>query len=371
MDVNAPRAPGRLGQSVPAEELLGYVQKLELWLHQRNTELEHLRAALAQSDTNLDFDTDLTLAVGLWHTCYTHLEKMKSVWQSHRPLDVLQETVTSQIWGRLDDGIGAGTLSLVEVVLLTDALIDHLREQLGLDPNKSAQIARRHVLASTLVRCEGMLAYAPDHGSRIAELRHHLDLLAADLDRGADVEGRLNELETQLAASERDLIIRVSTDRQVRADIRKAKALFAELSQTEATVREVVEQTRAQIVGPPRLALPNVSNLGEPPTERDPLLAYLNRLDRVGRALEQVRAAYLAPLQQRAALQEQWQLIQQRSQTSARHHSPTAVAAAQEAAEALESIPCDLTLCTALVEQFDLVTRELPRSTVVLEGNES
>ena len=47
----APEAPGRLGEAIPAPDLLRYLSALETWLDERRTELDRLDAAAQAAAT--------------------------------------------------------------------------------------------------------------------------------------------------------------------------------------------------------------------------------------------------------------------------------------------------------------------------------
>lgn len=106
--------------------------------------------------------------------------------------------------------------------------------------------------------------------------------------------------------------------------------------------------------------MPDVSRLGEPPLGREELDAHLVRLTAVGRAFDAVEAAYTSPLRERAALGFRLRALQERAEGNGRAATPVAVAAAEEVRAALEAVPCSVPLARHLVEQYDVVTRDLP-----------
>jgi hypothetical protein len=218
------------------------------------------------------------------------------------------------------------------------------------------------VLRAALVRCED-LATTTDEQARVADLVGRLGLVASQADRGADVAGRLSELETDVARAERDLIVAVSARQQLDRDRDRAQRLRTALTNAVPAVRELAERVRVEIADPPRLAVPDVGRLGDPPDDRGGLEDYLFRLGRAEQALAQAREAFSTPLRQRAGLRYALRTALQRSQGNGRAETATARAALDEATAAVEATPCHLPLAAALVEQYEVVTRALPTPT--------
>jgi hypothetical protein len=395
VQLSAPAAPGRLGQAPDANALLAYQTALEAWLAARRTELDRLSAALepgaraagasspgapstgaggrasssgaagaAPGAAGASDETrgDLVLALGLWQSARTRADEVRRLWDSGRADAVDREKMSALIWGRLDAGAGAGTLSLVEACRLCDALTDQIAERVSFDPHAADEIARRRALRAALVRCDDLAGDDPSANARVQALVGRLDVVAAQAERGADVAGRLGELEVDVARAERDLIVAAAQRRDLDRDRARAAARAAELEADEPTLHELVARARREIAAPPRLAVPDVSRLGEPPTDRAALDAHVARLEQVARAMVAVRDAYTAPLRRRAALRYALTSAGTRANANGRAASPTVAAALAEASAAVEATPCDLVLAGALVEQVELLARPLPRS---------
>ncbi len=357
-------APGSLGRAAEAPALLTFLTDLDAWLRDRRTELDQLDPDSLDPEpwtpAELALRDDLVLAMGLWQAARSRGDELHQVWDSGRVGPVEREQMTGLIWGRLDTGTGAGTLSLLEAVRLCDALSMSLRDRLRHDPDASDLLRRRRILREGLVRCED-LAETPAEEARVADLVGRLGLVASQADRGADVAGRLAELETDVARAERDLIVAVAARQQLERDRDRAQRLRTALANSAPAVHELAERVRAEIADPPRLAVPDVARLGDPPTDRTELEAYLHRLGRVEQALAQAREVFSAPLRQRAALRYALRTAHERGQGNGRAETATARAAWDEATTTVEAAPCDLSLAAALVEQYELVTRTLPR----------
>ena len=364
------RAPGSLGRAADAPSLLAFLVDLDAWSRQRRTELDQLDPDSLDpapwTPAELALRDDLVLAMGLWQAVRSRADELHRTWDSGRVGQVEREQMTALVWGRLDTGTGAGTLSLLEAARLCDALTSSLRERLDHDPDADDLRVRRKGIRASLVRCEDLAAALdeqarPDAQTRVADLVTRLGWVANQADRGADVTGRLDELETDAALAERDLIVAVSARQQLDRDRDRAVRLRTALANSEPAVRDLADRARAEIAGPPRLAVPDVARLGDPPTDRAGLDEYLARLGRVEQALAQARETFSAPLRQRAALRYALRTAGERAQTNGRAETATARAALDEATTAVESTPCDVATAAALVEQYELVTRDLPR----------
>ncbi|MCL2091039.1 MAG: hypothetical protein FWH11_07440 [Micrococcales bacterium] len=358
-------APGSLGRPADAPALLTFLTDLEAWLRERRAELDQLDPDSLDPEpwtpAELALRDDLVLAMGLWQAARARADELHQVWDSGRVLEVERERMTSLIWGRLDTGTGAGTLSLLEAARLCDTLTASISSRLNHDPDATELRRRRQALGAALVRCED-LAGTPEEQTRVADLVRRLGLVASQADRGADVAGRLGELETDVARAERDLIVAVAARQQLDRDRDRAQRLRTALANSAPAVHTLAERARAEIADPPRRAVPDVGRLGDPPTDRGGLEDCLSRLGRVEQALAQAREAFSAPLRQRAGLRYTLRTAHERAQGNGRAETATARAALDEATAAVEASPCDLALAAALVEQYEVVTRTLPRS---------
>ncbi|MCL2850514.1 MAG: hypothetical protein FWE61_10810 [Micrococcales bacterium] len=364
------RAPGSLGRAAEAPALAAFLTDLETWSRERRDELDHLDPDSLDPEpwtpAELALRDDLVLAMGLWQAVRSRADDLHRTWDGGRVGPVEREQMTALVWGRLDTGTGAGTLSLLEAARLCDTLTASLRDRLNHDPDATDLLRRRRAVRAALVRCEDIAATLettePQATARVEDLVRRLGVVSTQSERGADVTGRLAELEVDTARAERDLIVAVAASQQLDRDRERAVRLRTALANAEPAVHDLAARTRAEIADPPRLAVPDVARLGDPPADRTGLEEYLRRLARVEQALARAREAFSAPLRQRAALRYSLRTASARSQTNGRAATATAQAAWDEASTAVETTPCDLPLAAALVEQYDLVTRTLPRS---------
>lgn len=359
----APAAPGRLGEAAAPAELLAYLTDLEAWLGARRAELDRLDAAAREATAPAALTADVVLAMGLWQAVRTRTDELVRTWDSGRADVVARERMSRLVWGRLGTAGGAdestAALSLVEAARLCDALAGQLRTRLSYDPHAADQAARLRGVAAGVARAEDA-AREPADRDLAARLRARLADLRADAERGADVGGRLAELEAAVARAERDLIVAGARRRDLARDRERAAARRDTLSAREPALEDLAARCRHEIADPPRLAVPDVDRLGPPPERAEALATYLGRLDAVARAQEAVEAAYAAPLRERAELRFRVRGLLEQAARNGRAGTPTAVAAEAEVRAALDALPCDLALSRHLVTQLEVVVRDLP-----------
>ncbi|QHC59871.1 hypothetical protein [Rathayibacter sp. VKM Ac-2760] len=362
-----PVAPGRLGEAIPQAALFDYLARLTRWLDRTTRELSRLDAAALASPQADSYTADVVLAQSLRESVTRRLAELEAVWDSGRVDAVARERMSQLIWGRLDSSGSGGSaaVSLVEAVRLCDAVIGQLKSRLELDPSGTDVAGRIVGVRAEIERCRDLTRDARGTvdqaaAQRVAVLRSRLDALAEKAGRGADVSGPLGQLESDSARLERDLIIAASERRGLEHDRVRARELAAAAELREA-LRELVARCRREIADPPRLAVPDVSRLGEAPADREGLDAHLARLTAVGRAFDAVEAAHLAAAE-RAALGFRLRALRERAAGNGRAASAVGVAADAEVRAALDAVPCSVALARHLVEQYDVVTRDLPAS---------
>ena len=120
--------------------------------------------------------------------------------------------------------------------------------------------------------------------------------------RGADVGGLLAPLEYDASTAERDLIVGAGKRLEAARDAERAAVERGELAARGAAIR-LLEAQCVNVVDPaPRLAIPDVTALGDVPTDATGVDAYLRRLDAVSRALTAAQNAYANALAEREEL---------------------------------------------------------------------
>jgi hypothetical protein len=359
-----------LGQAIAADELLAYLDGVRRWRDGRRVELDGLdRAALAAADPDAHTG-DLTLAMALWQAVSDRYDQMVVVWDSGRVAPPERERLAQLIWGRLDPGTAPTGLSvsLVEALTLSDALAERLRDRLALDPLAGAG-ERLAAVRAAVERCRDQ-ATDPRTGTPAAEatvrrLRERLDDLADRAGRGADVTGPLALLEVDVARAERDLIVAAARHRDLVRDRESAAEAAALLEAREEPLRALAARCADKIAPAhvPRLAVPDVSNLGPVPETTAELDVYRTRLGRVLDAFAHAEAAFAAPLAERDELRGRLRAYAAMARAACREEDPAVLAAWQPAYDILWSAPCDLAAARAAVRRYQQVVRGEPTMT--------
>lgn len=357
----APAPPGALGVAAEPAALLGYLSELQAWLDARRADLDRLDAAARHAGED-GVTTDVVLALTLWQAVRTRTDELVAVWDSGRADAVARERMSQLIWGRLGGDPATSLLSLVDAARLCDAQADQLAARLSFDPHAADVTARLRSLGAGIVRAEDAARASADTADDavVARLQGRLARLRSDAARGADVTGTLGALEKDVARTERDLIVATARRRSLAKDRERAVALRTTLADRAPVLTQVAERCRREIFDPPRLAIPDVTRLGEVPDEQDRLATYVQRLGAVERAMEQVEDAYTAPLRERAELRYRVKNLMTKAQGNGRAASSTVKAGEDEAREALDATPCDLALARHFTEQLDVLVRDLP-----------
>ena len=363
----APPAPGRLGQAAPAPELLAYLEALGAWRDARHAELQSIDAAAMRAKDADSYTADVALVMSMWQAVSDRHDQLVKVWDSGRANATAREEMSRLIWGRLEGAMG---VSLVEATRLCDSLTATLRARLAFDPMAGDVAARISAVRAGLYRCTELLRQhrelGADVASRVDVLKRRLADLGQRASEGADVGGPFAVLETDAARLERDLIVAAAGLADLARDREAAQAHRDRLEAREDALRLVAERCAAEIVAPPRLAVPDLDALGPVPAERGPLDAYRARLEQVAAALAFAESAYAAPLAERAALRSRLERTADAGVTAtvpvatagaagkATASLATAFAAVTSAARAvLAAVPCDLDAARRLMAARD------------------
>lgn len=357
----APAAPGRLGVALESAELLSYLGELLRWLDERREELDRLDEAARGTDNPQAYTGDVVLALTLWQAIRTRTDQLQEVWDSGRADAVARERMSQLIWGRLDSGSGAELVSLVEASTLCDAVVSQLRSRLAFDPQAADQVARLRGLRAGLVRCEDLAGNARETAALVGELRERLAQLTAQASRGGDITGPLTELEAETARTERDLIVAAARRRELARDRERAAEERDRLAAREPALHALAQRCRTEITPHPKLAVPEISRLGDVPQDAADLAQFLTRLDAVRRAQETVEAAYASPLRERAELRYRLTQLKTITQANGRDASATVRSGYDEALAAVTASPCSVSLTRFLVDQYEYLSREAPQ----------
>ena len=346
----APNAPGRLGEAIEADALLGYLGALARWRQHRKVELDRLDAAALTSGEPDSYTGDLVLAMSLWQSISDRADAIETGWDSGRADRTGRQKLSQLIWGRLDAGLGAGfAISFVEACRLSDAIVAQLRTRLALDPATADTAARLTAIRAQLERCRE-LADQPTT-ARLDRLRSRVAALVEQAGRGADVAGPVRVLESEAALIERDLIVAAGRRTSAGRDRDRAVELLAGLRSRQQPLRELAARCQDRIADPPRLAIPDLDAVGPVPTDPAAVPDYLTRLSRVGEAITLAERSYSAPLAERDELRGR--LDGYRAMASARRDTDPALEQAyQQARTVLWTAPCNLSVARGQVAVY-------------------
>ncbi|MGC4941046.1 hypothetical protein [Kribbella sp. DT2] len=360
----APAPPGRIGSSIPATELLAFLDALGTWRDRRSAELDELDQAALNAEDADALSADVVLSMAVWKAVSDRYELILLTWDSGRVGATETERISTLIWGGLDTtagGAAGGSLavSLPEACTLSDALAATLRAKLALEPGDADLAARLRQLRAQVERISDLVTREPAVGRNDAIAKHHdLDRRVTDVTerskRGADVGGLIGPLEIDAALVERDLIVGSATRRERAADVARARTLRTELEAQGKAVRALADQCVAAVTPAPRLGVPDVTALGAVPNTPAELEKYLTRLDAVRRALGQAQSAYSTALARRDELAARLDAYQVKAGSVARTAGATEDLAElyRRGREVLKAEPVDLARLAALVAAY-------------------
>ncbi len=313
MGSRVPVPPGRLGEPLTVVQAGEYLRDLRRWVSSRQYDLAELdEVALAVSGPQtVELTSDLAVSLALWQAISDRCDLLELTFAGGRVGTNEQARLSTLVWGRLDAaeageplGQSALAVNVPEACRLSDALTASLRARLGVDG--SDQRARLKAARAGLERVREQLAGVPAPEAAAGERRRALlaeraDGIAERLDRGADVEGVLVPLESEIALMERDLIVTAGQRLARRRDREAARARADELAARGAAIRVLEARCVESLRPAPKLAVPDVRALGDAP-EGEALAGYLARLDQVARALDRVHLEYAVALEHLDAL---------------------------------------------------------------------
>lgn len=303
----APQAPGAMGEDVDPNALLTYLTALGEWRDRRNAELDDLDDACLHSPDRDALTGDILLSMSLWKAVSDRHDLLVATWDSGRLLETDRRRMSTLIWGRLDSAAQTGSalaVSLPEACRLSDSLSSSLRGRLRMDGAEPDIDNRVRQLRAAIERIHDQIALVPKAAQPGVQavydsMRERTDDIVERAKRGADVGGILPALELAAAQAERDLIVGAARRTEARQGAVRARQMSSELEARSKAVALLAERCRAEVVPAPRLAVPDPSALGAPPTDPDGLKEHLSRLDLVGQALNQCHSAYAGALERR------------------------------------------------------------------------
>lgn len=383
--VVAPTAPGRLGVPLHPEQAQRYLGELLTWVDARRRELDLLDAAVLRSPHRAQLTRDMMLSLALWKAVKDRLDLLLATWDSGRVGLTERERMAALIWGRLDATLDPSLLagrvdrsaapaqlgdvsglsvSLPEACRLSDAMAAQLRTRLALDPDADQISARLRELRAQVERIRDQVALEPAAlraapERKLGELAGRVEEMTQRLDRGGDIGGLIGPAEIEAARFERDLIVGGVERREARGLVDKARELRTDLESRAGAMQQLVTQCVRRVVPAPRYAVPDPEALGPVPNTRPELEEYLDKLHRVGRAMQVVQDAYTKALQQHDELDNRLATQRSRAVQLGFGGNPDLTALDVLTSDILTREPSPLPLATELVEAYEVFVQWL------------
>ncbi len=356
----APAAPGAIGQPIEPAVIQEYLRDLEAWVRARRTELEELDAAAIAAGRGSELSSDMALSLSTWKAVSDRYQLIFATWDGGRVLDNERLRISTLIWGRLDgasDLPGGLAVSLPEACRLSDALASQLHTKLSLVPGADASAARIKQLRAQLVRLRDQIRLEPatvreTAEQRLAGLAERLAEITERARSGGDVGGMLGPLEIEATTYERDLIVGNAQRRSARDRVIGARELRADLAAREAALEKLAARCVETVDPAPHYAVPDVDALGPVPNTPEALGSYVERLDRVARAMTLAQEKYAAALAEHAELADLLDAYVAKARSLGLADGADLAASERQAREMLARRPAPITVCRQLVTTY-------------------
>lgn len=364
-------APTPLGGAYPAPgrppsraEFDAFVSTLATWLNDRGDRLVHLdeRAALHATERQR---SDVAIGFVVWQAIGTRRDEVVGVpWVGSAGPTAAADLV----WAPITDRSGAPlAANLPEAVALVDELLAQVGRALdGTESTSQARFEQQVAIDADLDVAERLSQALGDQVRATAELRRALDRLT--LTASTDPSGA--ELDDAAVETLRRDAARLRADLEhIDAERTAALARLAEVRSTgldhlrvlESDARAAVADSAEIVVSPPRLAVPSVDAIDVPgadvvdlpwPQARPIVTAFVEKVDRVERALDTVIAANRAPRRERDDLRGLLQAYRQKAAAQGQAERADVDEAYRGARAVLWSAPCDLVEARRLVDDY-------------------
>lgn len=307
---------------------------------------------------------DVGLAFALWRAASARIDEVAAARGQGR-LSADERTVVQQwVWAPIADDTGASlAANLPEARTLVDALVTRLRGAVG---QRGQQIA---AVTGALAPITERVDQAELNAKALGEMVRQVEALAARLDKlgpntAQDVlMAEVAAIEQALTPIERDLLDLARAKTTLTDDVAALPARVRAADAQEQVTRELAARCQQKIADAPKLAVPDVSVLGDPPTldeigamewraGRAAVDAYVARLSRVERALSVAHEAYASPLARRDDLRGLLAGYRAMAASKGLGEAAEASAAYDAARAALYTTPCDVAAAASLVETY-------------------
>jgi hypothetical protein len=337
-----------------------YLSDLDAWVRGRRTELDELDAAALAAGRGAEVTSDMALSLSAWKAVSDRYQLIFATWDGGRVLENERLRISTLIWGRLDgasDLPGGLAVSLPEACRLSDALAGQLRTKLSLVPGADASAARIKQLRAQLVRLKDQVSLEPATVREAAEkklgdLARRLAEITERARGGGDVGGMLGPLENDATTYERDLIVGNATRRDARDRVIGARDLRADLEAREAALEQLAARCVETVDPAPHYAIPDVDALGPIPNTPDAIGPYLERLDRVARAMTLAQEKYAGALAEHTELVDLLDAYVAKARTLGLADRADLTESERQARDVLARRPAPIAVCRQLVTTY-------------------
>jgi hypothetical protein len=376
-----PAAPGSLTAPPTASDVLAYLDKLGHWVVALREALDNLDARAQVAHDPVAYTQDIVLAMSLWNSIDARRQELETAWDSGRVLEDELAKIATLIWGRLADPLGApSAFTLPEACTLAAALQDRLSAVLAQDAVAGSGAAQRiEPLRAALQRCRLQAAALGVPITRIDELAAALEsaVKAANAQVVAEV---IDRVDREVAITERDLIKEASRRAGVAFQYAELRRRYDDLATMVPEVAELAHRCEEKIADAPRLGVPSIAVLGEPPAlepgrrdqhesaaAADELASYAEKLTRFGAALAVARDRFSAPLQEREDLRGLLEAYRDRTARGGLAEDAALEDRFRAAHDVLWTAPCDLPVARRLVAEYQRAVRLAVGADVAVE----
>lgn len=338
------------------DQLNRYLSDLTDWSTKRVDRLLELEDASRTSGSAQDV-VDVGLAFMLWRgVSQRHIEVRDAFALGSNDVSAATRAASLLAAPLHDPDGGVVAADVNEACAIIDRLIEVVDQRTT--TVAAAQSHESTLRAGARADLEIATTLAHDLGDQV----RHVTALAAQLDQPVMSLDRLEQLATQSAAARAELEATAADRIELIGQLQAAPDRLETLRADEIRVRELAARCREKILDAPNLAVPSVDALGSPPPPPEPDEAWatvrkrtaewLDKLNRVERALTEADRRFAAPLAERDDLRG----VLQGFRAKAAAHGLAEGAHLGDTYEAarrhLWSAPCDLTVAREHTQRY-------------------
>jgi hypothetical protein len=349
--------------------VLTYLDALGHWTEALRDALDNLDACAQVANDPGSYTQDIVLAMSLWRSIDARRAELEKTWDSGRVLENELAQIATLIWGQLRDPLGApSAFTLPEACTLAAALQDRLVAVLARDAVAGSGAAQRiEPLRAALVRCRSQAIALGIPVTRLDELTSELEATVKGSDPKAIAEV-VDRIDREVAITERDLIKEASGRAGLAFQLAELRRRYDDLVTKAGEVAALARRCDEKIADPPRLGVPSIAVLGEPPTARPALAAYAEKLGHFGAAIAVAKERFDAPLEEREDLRGLLGSYRHRAAAHGLAEDAALDDRFQAARAVLYVAPCDLREARRLVAEYQHAVRMAVGADVAVES---